>query len=94
MPLMRVAHEMATPTNVPSQKTVAATGGSAVGAALSTVLLYWYDPTNQVPEGVRTAITVLVSAGVTFLAGYFTPPSSREAVVKDASGKVKFARAA
>ena len=94
MTLMRAANEAAEPTNVPSQKTLAATGGSAVGSALATILLYWLDPSSQLPPEVRTAVTVLISAAFTFLAGYITPPSSKEAVVKSASGKVMLGRVA
>jgi hypothetical protein len=93
MAVAQVVVQNPQPTNVPSQKTLAATGGSLFGAAIATVFLWWYDPTAQIPENVRVAITVIISTIVVFLSGYLTPPSSKEVVVKDQqTGKVMLAR--
>ena len=75
-------------TNVPTNKTLAATGGSIVGAAISTIVIYLIDPTGKLPPSVSGAITVLVTAIVTFIAGYFTPHGANEGVVNGASVKL------
>ena len=82
----------AQPTNAPTNKTLAATGGSAVGSAIATIALYLYDPQSQLPATVQVAATTLVTAIVTFIAGYFTPPGASEGVVRTATGRVAAAR--
>ena len=47
---------------------------------------------GKLPEPVSGAVTVLTTAAVTFIAGYFTPHSANEGVVRDARGKVVSAR--
>jgi multisubunit Na+/H+ antiporter MnhB subunit len=87
------ANPNAQPTNAPTNKTLAATGGSAVGAAIATIILYLIEKkSGKLPEAVTGAITILISAGVTFIAGYFTPHGANEGVVKDEGGKVVSAR--
>lgn len=65
------------PTAVPQPKVVAATVGAGVGAASSTLLVYLIESIGRVdiPDVVEGAILVLVSAGVSFLAGYIKRPS-------------------
>lgn len=79
------------PSAAPTNKAVAATGGSAVGAAIAILLLYAIDPAGALPSAVSAAITTLVTAMATLGAAYFTPPGSNEAVVRTADG-VKSAR--
>jgi len=80
-----------TPTSAPTNKAVAATGGSAVGAAVSTILLYLLDPDGHLPQEVKVAITTLVTAVVTLAAAYFTPPGASEAVIRAPDGSIKTA---
>ena len=74
------------PSLAPTNKAVAATGGSAIGAALSTLVLYGFDPHQHLPAAVATAITTLVTACVTLAAAYFTPPGGNESVVMTEKG--------
>ena len=79
---------MAQPTNVPTNKTLAATGGSVVGGALATIIIYFIEQhSGKLPDPVASAITVLMSAVVTFMAGWLTPHGANEVIMKDASGK-------
>jgi hypothetical protein len=71
---------------VPTNKAVAATGGSAIGAAIATLIVYWIDPTNTLPGTISGAITTLVTATVTLVAAWVTPPGANEAVVNTADG--------
>lgn len=77
--------DMATPTAAPTNKAVAATGGSAFGAAVATLLL-WALGLKDLPEEVQAAIVTIVTALVTAAAAYFTPPGSHEAVIMTADG--------
>jgi hypothetical protein len=57
-----------------SPKVAAATGGSAVGVALSTVVSWvvgQYFP-GDIPDDVNKAVTFLIIFGLTFVAGYMT----------------------
>ncbi|KAB0677580.1 hypothetical protein [Aureimonas leprariae] len=81
-----MSNNVATPSKAPTNKAIAATGGSAVGAAIATVILYLLDPNNQLPGAVTTAITTLVTAVVTLAAAYFTPPGSNEAIIMTQDG--------
>ena len=87
------ANPNAQPTTTPSNKTLAATGGSAVGAAVATIALFLIDPKGtKLPPTVSGSVTVLTTAFVTFIAGYFTPPGAGEGIVKSASGQAVSAR--
>jgi hypothetical protein len=73
----------------PTNKVVAATSGSAVGAAISTVVSWvigQYGPTGMTVE-VNRALTCLIVAGITaafaFAFGYFTRPSPHQKIVID-----------
>lgn len=71
-------------TDSPASKVNAAT----FAAALTSLILwlvrhYVLKDGLDLPEPVQYAIGVLITAGVTFLAGYFTPPSGRDTVVDD-----------
>lgn len=81
-----------TPTSAPTNKAVAATGGSAIGAAVSTIVLYLLDPNGHLPQEVKVAITTLVTAIITLAAAYYTPPGASEAVVQAPDGSIKTAR--
>lgn len=75
-----------TPSKAPTNKAVAATGGSAIGAAISTLVIFTLDPNHQLPGEVTTAVTTLVTASVTLAAAYFTPPGANEAVAMTSDG--------
>lgn len=82
-------------TSAPTNKAVAATGGSAFGAALATIVIYLMELGSFVPpDSVKAAITTILTALVTLGAAYFTPPGAGEVVVVTEEGKVKTARAA
>lgn len=70
----------AAPTNgrAPTSKAVAATGGSAFGAAAATLVLFGIDRGRQLPPEVSGAITTLVTAFLTLFAAYFAPRSAGE----------------
>jgi hypothetical protein len=76
-------------TSRPTPKVLAATGGSAVGVALSTIVSWavvQYCPV-ALPDNVNQAVTFLVITGLTavftFLSGYLTRPSTRYAIALD-----------
>jgi len=80
-----------TPTAAPTNKSVAATGGSAFGAAVATIILYFLRD-YELPEDVKTAIITIITAVVTAAAAYFTPPGTNEAVLVTSEGGMKMAR--
>lgn len=82
-----------TPSSAPTNKSVAATGGSAFGAAVATIILYFLRGYELPPE-VQAAITTIVTAIVTAAAAYFTPPGTNEAVMVAADGSTRMARVA
>lgn len=65
------------PTTTPQPKVIAATAGSLVGGAVSTITLYLIETLAnvQLPDEVKSASVVLISAGVAFLAGYVKRPT-------------------
>lgn len=69
-------------SSAPAAKVNAAT----IAAALTSLVLYLLkayvikDATG-VPEPVAYAVGVLITAAVTFLAGYITPPASQDQVI-------------
>lgn len=69
--------EAGRPTSSPQPKVVAATAGAGVGAAVSTLAVYLIETLGKIdlPEAVDGAILVLVTAGVSFLAGYLKKPT-------------------
>ena len=78
----------ATRSAAPTNKAVAATGGSAFGAAVS-VLAIWLlrdEAGVAIPEQVQAAITTIITAILTLAAAYYTPPGSGEAVVMTPQG--------
>lgn len=79
------------PSAAPTNKAVAATGASALGTALATIILYFAGGTD-LPENVQTAITALITAIVTLAAAYFVPPGSGEATMVTAQGRTVTAR--
>lgn len=56
-------------------KVTAATGGAAVGSALSTVAVWIAEATIRidVPDQVEFALGVILTAGLAFLAGWLKP---------------------
>ncbi len=74
-------------SRAPTNKAVAATGASAFGAALATLVIAGFEHggAKLAPE-VATAITTIVTVIVTAIAAYFVPPSAGESVVMTASG--------
>lgn len=80
-------------SSAPTAKVLAATGGSTVAAAVATLALWGLRSVNlEMPEEVELAITTLIVAAVTFLAGYQMPPGSSETVMVDRSGVAVSAR--
>ena len=78
-----------TSTLAPTNKAIAATGGSAFGAALATLLLYALDPAgDKLPPSVAGAVTTIVTALVTLAAAYFTPPGASEVVIARYDGSL------
>lgn len=76
------------PSAAPTNKAVAATGGSAFGAAVSTLVLWgmrsglgW-----TIPDSVEAAITTIITGLLTLSAAYYTPPGASEAVVQTPDG--------
>lgn len=70
--------ETGTPTNTPQPKVVAATVGAGVGAAASTITVYLIETLGHVdlPAVVEGAALVLITAGLSFVAGYVKRPSA------------------
>lgn len=70
--------ESGTPTSRPQPKVVAATVGAGVGAALTTVGVYVFEATTAVdlPPAVEGAFLVLITAALSFVAGYVKRPSA------------------
>jgi len=66
------------PTAVPQPKVIAATAGAGVGAAAATVIIWIIEATIgvDIPEGVELAGGVLLTAAVSFAAGYLRRPSA------------------
>jgi len=89
------ANSVAQKSSIPTNKTIAATSGSVVGSAIATIVNYAVEQHwGKLPTEVSGAIAVLVTALVTFAAGYFTPHGANERLLTDASGSVVSARMA
>ena len=73
-------------------KVWAATGGSAIGGAVAT-LVVWYLDTNRIltldalPTTVTSAISTLISTLAAFGSGYYVRPGANEVAVLDTSGR-------
>lgn len=75
----------------PTNKVVAATGGSAFGAAISTILIYLLTLLDiKLPAEVTAAVTTIVTAVFTGGIAYMVPPGANEAVSM-INGKVRTA---
>ena len=77
------------PTTVPTNKVVAATGASAFGGYVSTLLLYLLGLAGVTPpEEVKTAIAGIVTALLAGVVGYLVPPGTAETTVATPKGIV------
>jgi hypothetical protein len=68
-----------------------ATGGTAVGGAVATLVVWWLDANHvltagDLPETIKGAVATLVTTAFSFLGGYYTRPGSDEIVTRDAGG--------
>ena len=71
------------PTYIPTNKTIGATVGSAVGVIIVWLINeYLRTPQTPLPVGIEGAITVLV----TFALGYFVPHGARESILVTGDG--------
>src|SRR5262249_27073094 len=74
-------------TATPTPKVLGATGGSAVGTAVATLITWALDnyhllSTQQLPAELQTSVTVIVTAVITFLVGYYVSPSPSQTTVQ------------
>lgn len=69
--------ETGTPTSKPQPKVVAAAAGAGVGGAITTIGIYLIESLGGIdlPTAVEGAALILVSAGVSYLAGWIKRPS-------------------
>lgn len=65
------------PTSTPQPKVLAATAGAGVGAAVSTLAIYLIETLGRIdlPDVVEGAILVLITAGLSFGAGWLKRPT-------------------
>jgi hypothetical protein len=76
-------------TNVPTDKTLAATGGSALGSALAIIIVYVIEQhSGKLPMAVASAVTTVISATVAFIAGCATPQGANEVIMQRANGNL------
>jgi hypothetical protein len=75
----RVEQQSLAPTN----KAVAATGGTAVGGAIATIVIHVLNGITggDISADLASAITTLVGVIVAGGAAYYTPPGARDGVV-------------
>ena len=79
--------EIPVPTSTPKKKVLAATGGAAVGSAAAVVLVWTVQKAGlDVPANVADALNVVVTAILTFVAGWFTPPGAGEVNIPKPGG--------
>lgn len=65
------------PTNRPQPKVIAATIGAGVGVAVSTVTIYVIETAAQldIPDPVEAAAGVIITAALTYAAGWLKRPA-------------------
>ena len=73
-------------SGAPTNKAVAATGGSAFGAAITTLVIHSLPGCIDYSPEVKAALATIVTALITGLAAYFTPPGAAEAVFRAIDG--------
>lgn len=77
----------AQPTNAPTNKVWAATGGSAIGTPLGTVLVYFLEQVaGPMPDNVKTALVAVFATVATLALGWVVPPGKCETVVQTQDG--------
>lgn len=77
-PQMQVRQQSPAPTN----KAVAATGGTAVGGAIATIVIHALNAITgtEIAADLASAITTLVGVIVAGGAAYLTPPGARDGI--------------
>ena len=81
--------EVPTPTNTPKNKVLAATGGAAVGSAISVILIWTIQKAGlEVPANVADALGVITTAILTFVSGWAVPPGAGEVNIAACDGTV------
>ena len=79
-------------TGAPRQKVLAAAGGSGVATAAVVLLTYVLSSAGiTFPSNVQDAVSTIVVAALTFLAGYLCPPGASETSIRDSGGAMKSA---
>ena len=75
-------------TGMPRIKVVAAAGGSGVASALAVIVIWAIRNAGiALPEEIAGAISTIMIAVITFLAGYYVPPGASEATMLDANNR-------
>lgn len=71
-PITGEIEHVKSPSKKPQPKVIAATGGSVVGVALTTVLVYVIETAGKfdIPVAVEGAGAILITAAITFASGY------------------------
>lgn len=92
-------HDNVVASNAPTAKVVAASGGSALGGALGTIVTWMvvaHIGPPPLPDNVQSAMTLLITAVCGALAagvsGYFTRPQRHTRVIYDARQRPRIAR--
>lgn len=84
--------ESVQPTNAPTSKVMAATSGSAVAAAIAVLINHLITVAGAAPSPeVQAAVATLITAALTFWAGWAVPHSPGERVVLMDDGSVRSA---
>ena len=72
--------------------TRAAAGGSGVASALAVLVIWGLRSAGvTMPPDVEGALSTVLIAAITFLAGYFMPPGASETVIRATDGRVQCA---
>src|SRR4051794_26670979 len=79
-------------TSQPTNKVLGAAGGSAVGTAIASLIVWGLDnyhllSAQPLPDKVQTSITVIVTAVITFAGGYYVRPNPTQTTLKGSDGK-------